>query len=206
MNDMTRVSVVSSATAEPVTLMELKSHLRVSTSTSYTAENTYLNGLIGAARTYVEDVTWRKLMRQTWDMYLDQFPSTNEIRLPFGKLQAVTSVTYVNSTGATTTFSTGNYSVDTKSRIGRVVLNSSALWPSDILSPTNPITVRFRCGYGSSSSATPAAKVPFALKQAIKIMAADFYENREYNIVARWVTKVPRGFDALVASYRLKSF
>ena len=52
-------------------------------------------------------------------------------------------------------------------------------WPFVTLYPSNPITIRFVCGW------TMAALVPYKIKAAIKMVAADLYEHREAFIEAR---------------------
>ena len=49
-----------------------------------TVENDLLNDLISTAREYVEDATRRALLTQTWDYYLDEFPSGYYITVPLG--------------------------------------------------------------------------------------------------------------------------
>ena len=61
------------------------------------AEDDLLNDSIETSREHVEDITRRAILTQTWDYYLDEFPSDNYIRLPFGNLQNVTRITYKES-------------------------------------------------------------------------------------------------------------
>jgi|GEM_PF-317020 len=65
-------------------------------------EDDLLNAIITAAREYVEDITRRALLTQTWDYYLNGFPSTNAFKLPFGNLASVTHIKYTESDGTET--------------------------------------------------------------------------------------------------------
>ena len=55
---------------EPVTLAEAKLHLR--SYTSDIAEDDLINGLLVAAREWVEDYTGRALVEQRWSLSLDR--------------------------------------------------------------------------------------------------------------------------------------
>ncbi len=139
-------------------------------------EDAYLTALLQLARQYVEDVTYRKLITQTWDMYLDEFPSDKTyITLPFGSLDSVTHVNYTDSDGTETTMTADtDYFVETNGDgEGRVVLPYGVSWPSFTAYSSNPIVIRFVCGYGATG-----ASVPECFKAAIKLLTADWYENR----------------------------
>ena len=143
-------------------------------------EDDLLNDIITASREHVEDITRRQLLTATWDYYLDAFPSGNSIKLPFGNLQSVTHVKYTDSDGTQTTMTvTTEYLVETNGEgIGRVVLPYSLSWPSFTAYPSNPIVIRFVCGW------TAAASVPVKIKQAMLLIAADMYSNREGQVFA----------------------
>jgi uncharacterized phiE125 gp8 family phage protein len=140
-----------------------------------TAEDDLLTVLIKAAREHVEDITRRALLTQTWDYCLQEWPKGNDIKLPRGNLQSVTSVSWKDDDGTETTLTlTTDYLVEANGDMfGRVVLPYSVSWPSGTLYPTNPIRVRFVCGW------TTAAGVPGKIRTAVKMVAADMYENRE---------------------------
>lgn len=141
---------------------------------SDTTEDTILTALITAARERAEAITRRALITQTWDAWLDKFPSANFFKLPFGKLQSVTSLAYKDDDGTETTMTvTTDYLVDSDSDPGRIVLPYGESWPSFTAYPYNPIKCRFVCGYGATS-----ASVPAAIRTAIKMLVEDMYENR----------------------------
>lgn len=158
-----------------------------------TAEDDDLTDLIADGRLEVENVTRRALLTQEWDYFLDDFPCGAFIRLPFGNLQSVTSVEYTDTSGTVTTLIEDvDYTVETNGEsIGRIVLPYGASWPSATLAPSNPIAIRFICGW------TTAALVPKNLKRAVKFVAEDLYYHGD-----RKETLV-RVINALLASYRL---
>ena len=50
-------------------------------------------------------------------------------------------------------------------------------WPNETLSPTNPIEIVFICGYGLATS------VPPQIKQAMKMIMSELFENRETSLI-----------------------
>jgi len=149
--------------------------------TSTSVEDDLLTAIIQAARENVEDITRRALLTQTWDYYLDEFPDNNFIKLPFGNLQSVTHIKYTDSDGTQTTMAvTTEYLVETNGEgIGRIVLPYGVSWPSFTAYPSNPIVIRFVCGW------TAAASLPSKIRTAIKLICSDLYTNREGQIVIR---------------------
>jgi uncharacterized phiE125 gp8 family phage protein len=141
---------------------------------SDTTEDTILTALIKAAREHVEAITRRALITQTWDIWLPEFPCSDSIKLPFGRLQSVTSLSYKDSDGTETTMTpTTDYLVDTESDPGHIVLPYAGAWPSFTAYPYNPVRCRFICGYGVAGS-----NVPAGIRAAIKMYVEDMYENR----------------------------
>jgi len=184
-------------TKEPLTIDDVKRHLRIALDND--DENDYLTGLIDAARRYVEDYTWRKLITQTWYAYFDDWPAGEYLELPFGSLQSVTAVKYTDTDSSETTWSTDEYSVDTDSLRGRIVLEDGYTWPNEVLHPKNPIEVEFVCGYGDNAS-----DVPMPIRHAMKIIIADLYENRETHLVGMSFASMDTA-DNLLTMYRLNT-
>jgi len=139
---MTR-SLVTAPDRMPVTLADAKEHLRI----LHYDDDVYLYGAISLATTYAQSYCNRVFCRQTWNLYIDKFPSVGEISLPYGQLQSVIHVKYTDSNDSESTFSTDYYSVDTNSEPGRIVLNYGESWPTDTLRTNNPIEIQFICGY-----------------------------------------------------------
>ena len=195
-----QVKLITPPTIEPVALNDLKLHLRIDVDA--VDEDEYLEGLIMATRGHVEDVTGRKLLTQTWDYFLDGWPSCNFIKLPFGNLQdglgVAPIVTWKDTDGTVTTLTVAtDYLVETNGEgIGRIVLPFSVSWPSGTIYPSKPISIRFVCGW------TTAALIPFKITAAIKLIAADLYEQRGEPVVGQTVVE-NKVADRLLASSRL---
>jgi uncharacterized phiE125 gp8 family phage protein len=181
---------------EPVSLAELKLHLRI----DHSDEDELLNAVLLTARERVEDFTARALLTQTHDICLNEWPDGDYIELPYGNLQSVSSVKYKDCDGTETTLVvTTDYLVETnKENRGRIVLPYGESWPADTLYPSNPITIRFVCGW------TKAADVPYSIKAAIKLLAADYYNMREIH-TDRQIFENKAVYN-LLYSYKLWSF
>lgn len=160
-------TLVTGPSVEPITLIEAKSHLRVTSSD----DDTMLNSLIQAARENAEEFTSRALAQQTWKMYLQDWPSGDYFEIPYPPLQSITHIKYTDSDDDQTTWSTDEYEVDTDSEPGRIILAYGESWPSTTLHPKNPIEVQFVAGYDDDggSPADYRANIPEAIKNAIKL-------------------------------------
>lgn len=143
--------------------------------TATVIEDDLLEEQITSSREDVEDYTRRKLITQTWDYYLDTFPNKNYIKIPYGNLQSVTYVKYTDSDSTVTTMTeTTDYIVETNGEsCGRIVLPYGVSWPSFTAYTSNPIVIRFICGWEDANA------VPKKIKSAIKLRGTDLYENRE---------------------------
>jgi uncharacterized phiE125 gp8 family phage protein len=142
------LTLVTAPTAEPVSLDEVKLHLRVDSD----AEDTLIAGLNSTARDYAESFTQRAIPQQTWDLKLDGFPC--EIWLPKAPCISVTSITYIDTNGDSQTLSTALYTADLpvgpKARAGRIVPAYNQHWPQTRCVP-NAVTVRFVAGYAGTA-------------------------------------------------------
>lgn len=187
---MTSFSVTTPPTSEPITLAQVKSHLRLTTST----DDDYLTLLIEAARDAVEIETGRALITQTITAYIDapkaraggiggewwdgvrDGPITMDqqqfIELPRPKLLTVTSFKYFSLDNSENTFASTNYFVDGSSVPGRIVLNSGSSWPI-ATRDKNAYEIVYTAGYGPDPTDVPAL-----LRRAMLECVGEWYENR----------------------------
>lgn len=141
-------------------------------------EDAKLASIIKTARIDAEAISWRALITQTWDAYLNSWPDGNFITLPFGQLQNVVSVAYTDYSGVVVSLTeTTDYIVDIVSEPGRIVLAYDGEWPDFEPYPVNAIAIRFICGYGSASD------VPEDFRTGILMRAADLYSERGEKII-----------------------
>lgn len=134
-------------------------------------EDSVLTGILATARGKVEGLANMQLMPATWDYILDDWPAYDYIKLPKGNLSTVTSIIYKDVAGTETTLTEDeDYLVETNGvECGRIVLPDGGSWPNDELYPSNPITIRFTCGYTT---------VPYEFKVAVLLFAQALYERK----------------------------
>jgi len=157
---------------------------------------------ISAARQYVETFTQRKLITQTWALKLNGFPC-GDLVLPFSPVSSVTSVTYVDTAGATQTWpadATG-YTTDLptgpEAAPARVRPSYQVIYPQT-RADINAVTVTFVAGYGAAASAVPAG-----IRSAMLLLIAHWDRNREAVNVGNIVNILPLGVDSLLWPYKL---
>lgn len=183
--------LVTPPALDPVSLAEAKAHARISS----TDEDGLIAGYILAARQWAETFTQRKLVTQTWDWSLDQFPACLEP--PIGPVQSVASVKYIDTAGAQQTLAPSEYQVDASSHVARIVPAYGKSWPSTRLQ-LNAVTVRLAVGYGSGPG-----DMPEPVRQAILLLIGHFYENRETVTAGTTVSELPLGARALLIPHRV---
>jgi uncharacterized phiE125 gp8 family phage protein len=182
-------------TVEPITLVEAKLHLRV----DHSEEDDIINILRQAAREIVELHTNRSLITQTRVIKLDNFPYFDTIKLTYGPVLTLTSITYDDDDDANQTLASSLYWTDLDSNIARIVVKDS--WPSTYDKP-NAVQITYDAGYGATG-----ADVPAPLKQAMFLILAHLYENRQQVIVSGSPTgalEIPFGASVLMNTYVLE--
>jgi uncharacterized phiE125 gp8 family phage protein len=182
--------VTTAPVNEPWTLAEVKSYLKIDDSN----EDSMLNTLIKGARMVAESYLNQGLITQTVTEKLDRLGDPT-IYLSVSPVLAVSSFQYANSENTTATFAATDYVVDTFSKPARLNLGYGKTWPT-LYGNINDVTITYTVGYGTESSA-----VPFQIRQAILLMVADTYENRQ-----DYVRKLPTASQYLLDQYRVQYF
>lgn len=158
-----------------------------------TTQDPQLTALIASARRRIEERLSKALLTQTWVLRLDRFPAW-EIGLPRPPLASISSIQYLDSAGATQTLDAAKYVVDTHGAVGRVVPAYGLSWPSTYPMP-NAVTITYVAGW------TSAAAVPADIRQALLMLIADLYANRE-TIITGTITNTLSLREDLLASHR----
>lgn len=188
--------LVTDATSEPVSLDEIKLHLRLSTAS--TVEDSLLTAYIKAARAYAENYTKRAFGQQTWELTLNGFPSSGiELaRPPLSTASTDVTITYVDTSGASQTLGSTVYTVDIYSEPGRVTTAYNNDWP-DTRDQDNAVKVTFKTGYSSSV-------IPEDIKHWIKLRVGSMYEHRESVTVGESFNNLRRDYvDGLLDRHRV---
>ena len=188
---------------EPVTLAEAKSHLRVDTAD----DDTYITGLIRAAREWCEQYLDRTLVHTQWVMRFDRFPpdGTQDIELPRPPIVAsgtatAVALTFTFENGTTSTYSTASYRVDRASTPGAVKTLYGQAWPPH-LQDDNAISVTWWGGYGPSGS-----DVPQSIRHAMLMLVAFWYDNRSTVLVGSISKQLEFAVESLLSSQKWGSY
>lgn len=161
--------VTTGPAAEPLSTAEAKAHLRV----DVTDDDTLIDEMVKAAREDVEGYLSRALIAQTHTLKLPRFPGDHSaIQLPRPPLISVTSITYIDTAGASQTWDSSLYTVSTTAHPGRVYPIYGGSYPSTQATP-DAVTIVYTCGYGAAST-----DIPSDILHAVRLMVANFYDTR----------------------------
>lgn len=166
--------LVTPPAMEPVTLEEVKLHLRV----DVTEEDSLISALITAARQKAEEYTKRAFITQSWELALDS--ASEKVYLPRPPVQTINEVTLDGEI-----VSTGNYAL----------IGQDAFYTKIPLNAVNPdgLVIRYISGYGNN-----ATDAPQAIRQAILMLVAHLYEHRGDDAI-----EMPPTVKALLRPYRV---
>jgi uncharacterized phiE125 gp8 family phage protein len=131
-----------------------------------TTEDALFVGWLAAAVKLAEHDTQRSIGSQTLELALDCFPD-GAIELPQGPVTGITTIKYIDEAGVEQTLSSALYTLDDYGLIDRVVLAYGAEWPAT-REIANAVKVRYVAG-----------ELDPAVKTALFLTVAHFYENRE---------------------------
>lgn len=219
-----RYSLVTPPASEPLTAEDVRSYLRLDDDD--TSQDSIITILITAARRYAEQYTGRSLMPQTWLAVADSFPgcwippapfgayaysygsarsvdyhSPDEqiIKLAHGPVTSITSITYVDSNGATQTLDPSTYILDTSDLVQRVAPAYGQNWPA-ARRQLGSVKVTFATGYAD------AASVPATIRSWMFNRIATAFGHREAEeIVAKGKLQKLEYVDTLLDSEKVFS-
>ena len=228
---MTSLNLVTAPAAEPVSLDDMKRHLKI----DFADEDDQITDGLFVSRERVELETGRQLITATWELWLDNvpgYPSGHHdamgsfgfdtgsssrwldwslwfdrgfIDVPCAPLQTVVSIKYVDTSGVQPTWDPTLYQVvapaGPRAARGRIRPAYGQSWPVT-RDQMASLIVQFTCGYGLSGAAVPAM-----LKRAIKLMGGDLFEHREDTIVTKsrsTVLPLPYGIAQIMSQYRAR--
>lgn len=151
------------------------------------------------ARARAELYLGRSLITQTITLYLDAFPAGELIYLPRGPVQSVTSVKYIDAAGAQQTVPADQYQLDNVPELARLVPRLGSSWPP-VYDQLAAVEVAYVAGYGDTPD-----DIPEDIAQALLLLVADAYENRESTVLGLNVTEIKNGTALdLLSPYRIE--
>lgn len=159
----------SEGDGEPVGLDEAKAHLRV----LHTSEDALISAYIAAASRHVESRIGRNLVNREMTYERDGFPACRgSIVLPRPPVAEITSVSYIDASGAEQTMAPETY-ILVKSPVECELAPALGVsWPATS-KQRRSVTVVYSSGYGEDDST-----VPDDIKNAILLLVQHFYEHR----------------------------
>lgn len=214
------IRLISPPANEPIGLTAAKVALRVDV--DITDDDGYIGGdpstgqvgLIASARAYLEQAYDIKIVQQSWEMALSQFPRGDRIRLPFGPVQSILYMTF-QDTGYNVQELTVSNPVtgpgQVLSRLSRkpaeLVLPFGQIWPPTVLQTADAIRIGIVYGWvtGQSPELLP---MPPNLIQAMYMLMDHWYENRSATAVGalNLSTEVSLGVDQLMSVLGFKRY
>ena len=182
--------LITAPLTEPISTADAKTHLRV------TGEDSYIEGLVKAARQQVETYLGRALINQTWDIYFTNL--SNVLRLPYSPVSSVTSIKYRDLDGVLQVLDSNLYYVVTSTDPAEIVRKYSVTYPETEYGRPDPVVVRQVCGYGATGASVPAPII-----HGMKLLITDMYEHRGSYVVGTNAQQMPGYLTSLLHPYRL---
>lgn len=189
-----RLTLVTPPAVEPVTLEEVKDHLRV----SHSDEDVRISGFIITARQQLDGrhgLLGRCLISQQWKLTMDAFP--RELALPFPPVRSVDEIRYFDATGEERILDPATYvAAGLADELPAVIgLRRNTAWPAT-RALADDVSILFTCGYGDSPD-----DVPEPIRTAIMLHVEALYDG---NTDA--AGDVPLGYEDHIRPYRLWGF
>jgi uncharacterized phiE125 gp8 family phage protein len=173
---------------EPLALAAAKQWLRV----EHDDDDDLVAALITAARLQAEAETRRLLVSQRWRLVMDFWPAGGSVAVPLGPLLSVEAARVHAADGS-------EIALD----IEPIVVNAAAQ-PPRLTLPTRPVPrgeagveIDLVLGYGD------AADVPEPFRQAIRLILADWYDNRALLPPPGNAQQLPAAACAMLAPYKI---
>jgi len=168
--------VVTAATAEPVTLAEAVSQLRIAVG----YDDDHVNMLISIARDKAENYCNRFFAEQTIKIVYAGGFDVNKIDLPYPDLQSVNLITYIDQDNAQQTVGGGDYTL----LADQQVIYPADAFPSDAKSYTVEVVTGVPAEYGGA-------------KIGMLMLLTDLYELRTESVVNFSVNENPAVVNSL---------
>lgn len=172
-----------------ITTDDLKAHLRV----THTQEDTLIEALRSAAVTWVEEYCNIKLGTYTARGYLPGFYNSY---IPIGPVQLIDQVKYQTTADKDyntdlTELAAANWYTDTISQPARIAFRD---YPQTYEYALTPVVVSLTVGYTT---------MPAPILQAIRLLVAHMYENRQEEVTGTITTRLKFGLEALLNPFRI---
>lgn len=186
--DSVRSEVISYASTAVLSNSDVKLHLRL----DHSDDDSYISNLVLAAQEYVSNYLNFPLINATCKSYFNiggnhivpwwdgvrqgslRAITGGALKLDYPHVHSITSVKSYNENSVETTVDSSGYRLDVSMQRGAVVPNVGVTWGENLRLESS-VVVEYISGFGPLTT-----DVPFIIKQAILILVAHWYENRQY--------------------------
>jgi len=187
--------LITAPSVLPVSLAEVKSHLRI----DHALDDALLTVYLTAAINYIDGfsgILGRALCTQTWQQ---RYSEWGDLRLELLPVSSIAQIAYMPESGAEVTVSAANYTLDSDEFGSFVRFSENYTFPALSTDP-EPIRVQYIAGYGS------AASVPSPIKAAIMILTGHFYHQTGAPTQSGLSDSIFRLIDLVLAPYKRAKF
>lgn len=175
----------------PVTVTEMKTDLRV----QHTSEDSFIESLILAATDYMDvpnGAIGKAIMSQTWALKLCSFGALGKVDIPVTPVQSITSIAYFDVDNVAQTLNVSDFYLFGDENSAWIEPKPNVDIPA-VYSRPDAITITFLAGFGNDCE-----DVPNSIRQAIRLLAGHWYENRTPVVIGTTVTDLPMAVGSLI--------
>lgn len=166
-----------------------------------TEDDSLFDLFVAAATSAAEAETNRALITQTWVKSFDYWPKTSQIPIEIAPLQAIVSISYINTAGTTVVIDEANYITVANANVATVIPGINYIWPTDIADRPDAIRIEFTAGYGASETA-----VPEPIRHWMMVRVSTMNEYREQFLQGTLAVLPPVYINGLLDPYRLPRY
>lgn len=171
--------IIQEPAIEPVTLSELCKH----TECHEGEDDVYLSALIVRARKRFEFNTGRLLVEQQWQAMHQRF--SDALILKHAPVREIVEITYLDASGTRQTLSPATYRLIKTESTSFIALVAGHAWPTVQCGQPDGVIVTYVAGHAGVTNGSIDASKTIGVstlelaKQAVMILAADWFANRE---------------------------
>lgn len=192
-----RVQQVTYPTALPISLSDIKDHLRIEQ--SETAYDSDLTHLVRTAAEWVQDNCHIWLINTEILATFETFPNCRQFKLPAYPIQTIDSVKYDNLGGTETTLT--GYQSDLVQVPASIYPAISTTWPDTEIENIGAVRIEMTVGYGNDDST-----VPNLVKHLLRLMVGHWFKHREAVLTGIVSKEIELAADNLMKMLRVNEF
>lgn len=171
---MQNVKLTTAPTELAISLADVKRQLGVSND----RQDRYIETLIESASNHVTHCTGRALMQATYQLTADRWPESNVLFFPAVPLASITSVSYVDTSGVSTNYTTYQLVQCDQVQSYLVPAATKSDFPSTQADNVAAVTVTYTAGYSSRDD------IPAEVRNLIFMVVRQQFDNPDGSLTA----------------------